>query len=86
MQELDKHDGVTTVQLNKLEVERRSQTPGLGAPETEKLQPSTEDTHKFTESKDEDEDEEDVQQPEPSLFDVLQDDAEDELDEDLPSY
>ena len=84
MQEFDKHDVDTVVQLDNLESERRNQTTGLGAPETEKPRPSTEDTHKFIESEDEDEDEEDVQQPEPSLFDILQDDAEDELDEDLP--
>ena len=45
-------------------------------------QPSTECTQQSTES---DDDEEEIQQPEPSLFDILKDGAEDELDEDLPS-
>ena len=46
-------------------------------------QPSTEDTHQSIES--DDDEEEEIQQPEPSLFDILQDNAEDELDKDLPS-
>ena len=45
-------------------------------------QPSTEDTDQSIES---DDDEKEMQQPDPSLFDILQDDAEDKLDEDLPS-
>ena len=67
VQEFVKHDVDTGVQLDKLEAERQSQTPRLGAPETEEPRPSTEDTHKFIES----EDEEDVQQLKPSFFDIL---------------
>ena len=45
-------------------------------------QPLTEYTQQFAES---DDDDEETQEPEPSLFDILQDNAKDELDEDLPS-
>ena len=82
MQEFDKHDVDTVVQLDNLESERRNQTTGLRAPETEKPRPSPEDTHTFIET--EDKDTKDMQQLEPSLFDILQDDVEYELDEDLP--
>ena len=86
MQEFDKHDVDTSVKLDAFEAERQSQTPGLATPETVEPQPSTENTHQFTEFDEEDEEsEEELQQSEPSLFDILQDDAEDKLDEDLPS-
>ena len=83
MQEFDKHDIDTSVQFDAYEAERRSQTPSLGAPVlvAPSPQPSIEDTQQSTKS---DDDEEDMQQPEPSLFDILQDDVEYELDEDLP--
>ena len=82
MQEFDKHDVDKVVQLDTFEAERQRQTAGLRAPETVAPQPLTEDTHESAEA---DDDDEETQQPEPSLFDILQDDAEDELDEDLPS-
>ena len=93
MEEFDKHDVNTVLHLDKLAAEQWRQTPGLRALETEEPRPSTEDTHKFREDDDndddgdenDDEENEDEQQQEPSLFDILQDDAEDELDEDLPS-
>ena len=43
MQEFDKHDVNTSVHLDNLAAEQRRQTPRLGAPETEKPTPSTED-------------------------------------------
>ena len=84
MQEFDKHNIDTVVQFDAYEAERKSQTLGLGTPKpvAPSPRPSTKDTQQSTESADE---EEEVQQPEPSLFDILQDDVEDELDEDLPS-
>ena len=84
MQEFDKHDIDTAVQLDAFEAERQSQIPGLGAPEPvapPPPRPSTEDTQQPADS---DDDDKESQQHEPSLFDILQDDIEDELDEDLP--
>ena len=84
MQEFDKHDIDTVVQLDAFEAERQSQIPGLRAPEavaTPPPRPSTEDTQQPAYSNDDDKE---SQQHEPSLFDILQDDIEDELDEDLP--
>ena len=42
MQEFDNHDIDTSVQLDHVEAERVSKTPGLGAPETSQPGPSIE--------------------------------------------
>ena len=42
MQEFDKHDIDTSVQLDHIEAERISKTPGLGVPETSQRGPSIE--------------------------------------------
>ena len=97
MHEFDNHDVNTSVHLDNLSAKQRRQTLGLGAPETDKLTPSTEDE----EEDNEDEEEEDDngtdndraeneknnhdQQHEPSLFDILEEDVEIELGDDLPS-
>ena len=78
MQEFDKHDIETTVQFEAYEAERQRQTPGLSAPDTTTTsRPSTEPEKQREES---DHDEE----PEPSLFDILDDDAEDDPEEEAP--
>ena len=78
MQEFDKHDIGTSVQLDKIEAERTSKTPGLQAPEI--IQP--EHTTKSEHSKpapdndcDIDDDEEGMhpRPEEPSIFDILND-------------
>ena len=55
MQEFDKHEIDTVVQLKAYEAERQRQTAGLGAPKsaTSSL-PSTEHTHQTEESDDDD--------------------------------
>ena len=60
LQEFDKHDVNVVVNLDNLAVEKRRQTPGLRAPETEEPRPSTEDTNKSGEDDDDDEDKDDV--------------------------
>ena len=78
MQEFDKHDIETVVQFEAYEAERQRQTPGLSAPDTTTTsRPSTEPEKQREES---DHDEE----PEPSLFDILDDDAEDDPEEEAP--
>ena len=97
MQEFDKHDINTSVHLDNLAAEQQRQTLGLGVPEPNKPRTSTEDKDNDDEDN-EDDDEEDEnetdndtvenegnncdQQHEPSLFDILEDDAEDEIDND----
>ena len=62
--------------------ERQRQTPRLNAPElVAPSWPSTEHTHQSAELDDDD----NTQNHEPSLFDILHDDAEDESKEDFPS-
>ena len=79
MQEFDKHEIDTVVQFEAYEAERQSQTPGLSAPEpTASSQPSTKHTHQNEEFDNDDE-------HEPSLFDILHDDAEDESKEEVPA-
>ena len=82
MQEFDKHDVKTSIHLHNLAAEQRHQTPGLGAPKTDKTRPSTEEEDNDGEDEDnEDDDEENDneadnegsnhdQQHEPSLFDM----------------
>ena len=78
MQEFDKHDIDTTVQFEAYEAERQRQTPGLSAPETTTTsRPSTEHTQQMEESDDDD-------KHEPSLFDILDDNVEDDPEEDVP--
>ena len=75
MQEFDKHDVDTSVHLDNLVAEQRRQTPGLGAPETDKPKPSTEDKDNNDEDEDnEDDDDEDE--------DTEDEDTEDDEDED----
>ena len=45
MQEFDKHDVDTSVELDNIEAERVSKTPGLGAPDSAKPRPFTKDAH-----------------------------------------
>ena len=77
MQEFDKHDVDTSVELDNIEAERVSKTPGLGAPDSADPRPSTEEAHEENEDGEdtEDEDEDDVgvapQEEETSLFDIL---------------
>ena len=90
MQEFDKHDVDTSVELDNIEAERVSKTPGLGAPDSTEPRPSTEEAHQEnddeedTKDEDDDDDSATTQEEEPSLFDILQDDAEDDLQEDHP--
>ena len=58
MQEFDKHDIDTSVQLDHVEAERVSKTPGLRAPETSQIGPSTEQAHQenYTEEDTDDDD------------------------------
>ena len=78
MQEFDKDEIDRTVQFEAYEAERQHQTPGLSAPETTTpSRPSTEHTQQIEESDDDDE-------HEPSLFDILDDDAKDDPEEDVP--
>ena len=91
MQKFDKHDVDTSVQLDNIEAERVSKTPGLRAPDSADPRPSTEiaqqenDEEEDTEDEDDDDDSATTHEEEPSLFDILQDDAEDDLEEDQPS-
>ena len=79
MQEFDKHDLDTTVQFEVYEVEWQRQTPGLGAQETTTISwPSTEPAQQMEESDDDDDEQE------PSLFDILDDDAEEDPEDDVP--
>ena len=85
MQEFDKHDVDTSVELDNIEAERVSKTPGLGAPDSADPRPSTEEAHQENDDGEDTEDEEDdvskaPQEEEPSLFDILQDDADNELE------
>ena len=78
MQEFDKHDIDTTFQFEAYEDERQRQTPGLNAPDTATTsQPSTEPKKQTEESDDDDE-------HEPSLFDILDDDAEEDPQDEVP--
>ena len=78
MQEFDKHEIDTAIQLEAYEAERQSQTLCLSAPEPiASSRPSTEHTHQTEESDDDDE-------HEPSLFDILDDDAEEDPEEEVP--
>ena len=45
MQEFDKHDVDTTIQLDTTEAERVSKIPGLGAPDSAQPKTSTTETH-----------------------------------------
>ena len=87
MQEFDKHDVNISIQLDNIEAERVIKTPKLGPPESAIPRPSPEETTKFKNDEDEDEDADNEarQEEEPSLFDILQDDTEDDLEEDHPS-
>ena len=91
MREFDKHDVNRAVQLDNIEAERVSKTLGLRAPESAVPRPSPEETTKFKneenediEDEDEDADNEARQEEESSLFDILQDNTEDDLDENHP--
>ena len=78
MQEFDKHDIDTAVQFEAYEAERQRQTPGLSALDTATMsRPSTEPEQQMEESDDDDE-------HEPSLFDILDDDAEEDPEDDVP--
>ena len=77
MQEFDKHEIDTSQQLDEYEQIRRSQTPELGA--TTSAQPSIA-PHNNDEDDADDTDFEEGDQGKPSLFDILQDDVEDEDD------
>ena len=81
MQEFDKHDIDTSVQLDKVEAERISKTPGLKAPDTAQPGPANEQAQ--TEPDDESDTDDDVEEmnprpDEPSLFDILDDSDEEE--------
>ena len=88
MQEFDKHDVDTSVQLDHIEAERVSKTLGLGALETAQPRSSTEQTHAETDNEEdtEDDDEDAEFEPrhegEPSLFDILDYDTDGDSDED----
>ena len=51
MQEFDKHDVNTSLQLDHIEAERISKTPRLGAPETTQPGPSIEQAHHENDTK-----------------------------------
>ena len=72
MQEFDKHEIDTSVQLDAYEQTRRSQAPELEAPASS--QPPT-TPHNVDEEDADDTDSEDRDQGEPSSFDILQDDG-----------
>ena len=83
MQEFDKHDIDTSVQLDKVEAERVSKTPGLGAPETSQPGPSTEQGHQEHNQNDDTDTNDDVAKlpprpDEPSIFDIFDDSDEDQ--------
>ena len=84
MQEFDKHDIDTTVQLDQVEAERVSKTPGLGAPETSQPGPSTDQAHHENNTKDDTNTDDDVAElhprpdEEPSIFDIFDDSDEDQ--------
>ena len=86
MQEFDKHDIGTSVQLDKIEAERTSKTPNLPASErSEPEQPIGAQQSKPApnEECDTDDDEDDGRQPrseEPSIFDILNDSDEEPQD------
>ena len=90
MQEFDKHDVDTSVQLDNLEAERVSKTPTLGA--TTQPSSSTEQTHSETDNEEDTEDDDDDvefeprHEGEPSLFDILDDDIDGDLDEDQQEW
>ena len=68
MQEFDKHDIDTVVHFEAYEAERQRQTLGLSAAETAiTSQPSTKHAQQMEESDDD--------EHEPSMFDILDDDA-----------
>jgi myosin heavy subunit len=91
MQEFDKNDIGTSVQLDKIEAERTSKTPGLQAPGRSEPEQPTESQHSKPAPNDdcdtdEDEDEEEdidgihPRPEEPSIFDILND-SDEELQE-----
>ena len=84
MQEFNKHDIDTTIQLDQVEVERISKTPGLGAPEQSQPGPLTEQVHHDTNTKDDPGNDEEVTglhpkpDEEPSIFDIPDDSNEEQ--------
>ena len=84
MQDFDKHEIDTSVQLDHIKAEGISKTPGLEAPETSKSGPSTtqahheNDTEEDTEDDDEDAEFQTKPEEEPSIFDILDDSDEDQ--------
>ena len=60
MQEFDNHDIDTSVQLDHVEAERISKTPGLGASETSQIGPSTEQAHQENYTEEDTDDDDDV--------------------------
>ena len=83
MQEFDKHDIGTSVQLDKIEAERTSKTPGLQAPDTvQPDQPTESEQSKPAPDDDCDtDDDEERMHPrpdEPSIFDILNDSDEEQ--------
>ena len=83
MQEFDKHDIGTSVQLDKIEAERTSKTPGLQAPEIIQPEQPTESEHSKPApdddcDTDEDEDGMHPRPEEPSIFDILNDSDEEQ--------
>ena len=78
MQEFDKHDIETTVQFDDYEAERQRQTPGLGAPDIATTSRPSKESEKQREGSDDD------KEPEPSLFDILDDDAKDDPEDEAP--
>ena len=81
MQEFDKHEIDTSVQLDGYEQGRKRQTPELGAT-TFSQPPTTTHTTDQEEVEEEETDKMDSEEDEvePSLFDILQDDAKEEDD------
>ena len=83
MQEFDKHDIGTSVQLDKIEAERTSKTPGLQAPDTvQPDQPTESEQSKPAPDDDCDtDDDEERMHPrpdEPFIFDILNDSDEEQ--------
>ena len=84
MQEFDKHDIDTSVQLDHVEAERVSKTPGLGAPETSQPGPLTEQAHHENNTEEDTDTNDNVAElhprpdEEPSIFDIFDDSDEDQ--------
>ena len=83
MQEFDKHEIDTSIQLEGHEQTRRNQTPELGDPTSSQPPPSDRNTNAKNADDDTNTNTDNDNEVEPSLFNILQDNDKEEMDNDL---